>query len=78
VESGEAFAKLFGVTTLSDPSKVNLDYKYVITGVAQKLGFPTWHEARKLIKTAVDLLRKVMNGEHYELDEQPVNVPNKP
>ncbi|KUY81436.1 hypothetical protein WI25_37485, partial [Burkholderia cepacia] len=31
VESGEAFAKLFGVTTLSDPSKVNLDYKYVIT-----------------------------------------------
>ncbi|KVQ53345.1 hypothetical protein WT21_06050 [Burkholderia territorii] len=113
VESGEAFAKLFGVTTLSDPSKVNLDYKYVITGVAQQLGFPTWHEARKLIKklkdesgfdmtasdnkyhiamktgqaeasrtakytdAAVDLLRKVMNGERYELDEQPVQVEKK-
>jgi len=27
VENGENFAKLFGVTSLADPSKVNLDYK---------------------------------------------------
>ncbi|MFM0095177.1 SIR2 family protein [Paraburkholderia nemoris] len=54
VETGETFAKLFGVTTLSDPSKVNLDYKYVLTGVAQELGFRTWHEARKLIKRLKD------------------------
>lgn len=49
VASGESFAKLFGVTSLADPSKVNLDYKYVLTGVAQKLGFATWHKADELI-----------------------------
>jgi len=49
VESGESFAKLFGVTSLADPSKVNLDYKYAATGVGQKLGFGTWHEVRKII-----------------------------
>ncbi|QIL74025.1 SIR2 family protein (plasmid) [Diaphorobacter sp. HDW4B] len=49
VESGESFAKLFGVTSLADPSKVNLDYKYAATGVAQKLGHTTWHEVRRII-----------------------------
>jgi hypothetical protein len=49
VESGDTFAKLFGVTSLSDPSQVNLDYKYVLTGVAEKLGYKTWHKAEELI-----------------------------
>lgn len=49
VESGEAFAKLFGVTSLSDPSKVNLDYKYAISGVAQQLGFTYWYPVRVMI-----------------------------
>lgn len=49
VESGESFAKLFGVTSLADPSKVNLDYKYAATGVGQQLGYDTWHEVRKII-----------------------------
>ncbi|ASL25596.1 hypothetical protein ACG10_04250 [Azotobacter chroococcum] len=110
VESGETFATLFGVTSLSDPSKVNLNYKYVLTGVAQKLGFSTWHKARDLITilreqsgfdmtatdnkyhikvkmghkstnwthkytdAAVDLLRKVMNGEDYQVDKDTINV----
>lgn len=104
VDSGESFAKLFGVTSLADPSKVNIDYKYVLTGVAQELGFSTWHKADELITilrdqsgfdmkasdnkyhikmklghksenwthkytdAAVDLLRKVLNGDLYELD----------
>jgi hypothetical protein len=104
VDSGESFAKLFGVTSLADPSKVNIDYKYVLTGVAQELGFATWHKADELItilrdqsgfdmkasdnkyhikmklghksdnwthkytEAAVDLLRKVLNSEPYELD----------
>lgn len=60
VESGESFAKLFGVTSLADPSKVNLDYKYAATGVGQKLGYDTWHEVRKIInhikeKTGFDI-----------------------
>ncbi|NML14369.1 SIR2 family protein [Azohydromonas caseinilytica] len=49
VESGENFAKLFGVTSLADPSKVNLDYKYTISGVAQQLGFTYWYPVRVMI-----------------------------
>jgi hypothetical protein len=110
VESGDTFAKLFGVTSLADPSKVNLDYKYVLTGVAQQLGYETWHKAADLIgilkaqtgfdmkasdnkyhlamkmghrseyithkytDAAVDLLRKVMSGEQYVLEREPVEV----
>ena len=110
VESGETFAKLFGVTAISDPSQVNLDYKYVLTGVAKELGYKTWHNADKLItllrdqtgfdmkasdnkyhilmKTgdadasrvhkytdaAVDLLRKVRDGEEYKVDEGKVDA----
>lgn len=104
VESGENFAKLLGVTSLADPSKVNIDYKYATTGVGQQLGYETWHEVRKTINTikeqtgfditstdnkyhialklghkstqlthrytqaAVDLFKKVIAGEKYELD----------
>jgi hypothetical protein len=110
VESGETFAKLFGVTSISDPSQVNIDYKYALTGVAQQLGFGTWHKADDLIAVlrdqtgfnmkatdnkyhiaikmghksgqmghrytdaAVDLLRKVLNGEEYHIDEGTVDV----
>lgn len=110
VESGESFAKLFGVTSLADPSKVNLDYKYAATGVGQKLGYDTWHKVRKIInqikeetgfditatdnkyhiaiklghkspqlthrytEAAVDLFRKVKNGEKYELDTVAVDI----
>ncbi|ARK64204.1 SIR2 family protein [Burkholderia pseudomallei] len=110
VESGESFAKLFGVTSLADPSKVNLDYKYAATGVGQQLGYDTWHEVRRIISrikdekgfditatdnkyhialklghkspqlthrytdAAVDLFRKVINGDPYELDTSVVDV----
>jgi hypothetical protein len=110
VESGESFAKLFGVTSLADPSKVNLDYKYAATGVGQLLGYDTWHEVRKIINhikdekgfditatdnkyhialklghkspqlshrytdAAVDLFRKVINGEPYEIDTGAVDI----
>jgi hypothetical protein len=108
VESGDAFAKLFGVTTISDPSQVNLNYRYVLTGVAEQLGYTFWSPAQKLIdklreesgfdmkgtdnkyhiavpsgktayihrysEAAVDLLRKVENGEQYELDQQQVKL----
>lgn len=49
VDSGENFAKLFGVTSLADPSQVNLNYKYVLSGVADKLGLQHWTGANKLI-----------------------------
>ena len=110
VESGENFANLFGVTSLADPSKVNIDYKYAATGVGQQLGYDTWHEVRKIItqikektgfditatdnkyhialklghkspqlthrytEAAVDLFKKVIAGEKYELDTSVVNI----
>lgn len=49
VESGDNFAKLFGVTSISDPSQVNLNFKHTLSGVAEKLGFDYWHKAQGLI-----------------------------
>lgn len=49
VNSGENFAKLFGVTSLSDPSQVNLSYKYTLTQVANELGYDYWSPANDLI-----------------------------
>lgn len=110
VESGETFAKLFGVTSIANPSQVNLEYKYGLTGVGQQLGFKTWHKAADLITVlkdqtgfdmkatdnkyhialklghkseqlfhkytdaAVDLLRKVLNGEEYQIDTGTVDA----
>lgn len=104
VSSGEEFAKLFGVTSISDPSQVNLNYKYTLTGVAEQLGYSYWSKAHELIQivkdqtgfdikasdnryhitmrvgraeksvtnkyseAAVDLLRKVKDGEPYEIE----------
>jgi hypothetical protein len=108
VNSGETFAKLFGVTSIADPSQVNLNYKFSLTGVAEQLGYTHWNSAQELLyillqdsgfdlkatdnkyhiavpmgkkainhrysEAAVDLLRKVREGEQYELDKQPVKV----
>ena len=49
VNTGENFARLFGVTTLSDPSQVNLNYKYTLTQVANELGYDYWSPANDLI-----------------------------
>jgi hypothetical protein len=49
LESGETFAKLFGVTAISDPSQVNLNYPYTLTGVAEQLGYGYWSKAQDLI-----------------------------
>jgi SIR2-like domain len=51
VNSGENFAKLFGVTTLSDPSQVNLNYKFTLTQVANELGYDYWSPANDLINS---------------------------
>jgi hypothetical protein len=54
VSSGENFAKLFGVTSISDPSQVNLDYKYTLSGVAEELGYKYWSKAHDLIQVLKD------------------------
>ncbi|HZW25340.1 MAG TPA: SIR2 family protein [Gallionella sp.] len=50
VSSGEDFAKLFGVTSIDDPSQVNLNYRYTLSQVAEKLGFTYWSKAQDLIQ----------------------------
>lgn len=50
VSSGEDFATLFGISTLSSPTEVSAKYKYNLTEVGKKLGFPGWHRADAIIK----------------------------
>jgi len=50
VSSEEEFAKLYGITTLDDPSSINAAYPYSLTSVAAELGYTYWHYANELIK----------------------------
>jgi hypothetical protein len=102
VSSEQELAKLYGITTLDDPSAVNAMYPFSLTHVGQQLGYTNWHQANQLIdqiksqdgvnikaadnryhiailagntmqahkysQAAVDLLKKVRDGEDYELD----------
>lgn len=106
VENGATFAKLFGITSLDDPSMVNARYPYTLTAVAKNLGFTNWNPAHALIQkikddcgfdmkesdnsyhfklktgmaetnvvhkysdAAVDLLKKVISGEPYQLEKK--------
>lgn len=54
VSSGEDFAKLFGVTSIADPSQVNLNYRFTLTQVAEQLGFTYWGKAHELIQVLKD------------------------
>ena len=54
VSTGESFAKLFGVTSLADPSQVNLNYRYTLTQVAEELGYTYWSKAHDLIQMLRD------------------------
>jgi SIR2-like domain len=54
VSTGESFARLFGVTSLSDPSQVNLNYRYTLSQVAEELGFTYWSKAHDLIQVLKD------------------------
>ncbi|MBT5305544.1 MAG: SIR2 family protein [Candidatus Scalindua sp.] len=47
-EDGE-LAKLYGITTLNNPSDVNAMYPFSLTLVGKELGFDSWHHANQLI-----------------------------
>ncbi|WP_348635143.1 SIR2 family protein [Paenibacillus sp. PvP091] len=48
-DEGE-LAKLYGITTLSNPTALNAGYPYSLTHVGQELGYPSWHKAHFLIE----------------------------
>jgi hypothetical protein len=54
VSTGENFAKLFGVTSIADPSQVNLNYRYTLSQVAEELGYTYWSKAHDLIQVLKD------------------------
>lgn len=49
VSAGDTLPKLLGITSLSDPETFNAAYPYITTTISKKLGYETWHGARKLI-----------------------------
>jgi hypothetical protein len=50
VSNDEEFSKLYGITTIDNPSDINANYPYTLTQVASKLGYSYWHNANLLIK----------------------------
>lgn len=52
VESDDGLAKLYGITMIDDPSKLNAAYPYTLSSVAEELGYgkKQWHHANKLIE----------------------------
>lgn len=55
VASPEEFAKLFGITTLSDPSVVSARYPFILKQVADEMGLPGWNQVQFLI----DRIKKI-------------------
>lgn len=41
--------RLLGITSLSDPQTFNATYPFLATALGRRLGFPSWHGARKLL-----------------------------
>lgn len=50
VENGETFAKLFGVTSVGDPTKINLTHKYLISEIVGIIGVRNVYDVNLLIK----------------------------
>lgn len=81
VENEENFAKLFGVTSISDPTQVNAVYPFTLTGVAQKLGYTNWSYANQLItviteETTIDI-KKSDNPYHITMKTGEKSSTNK-
>lgn len=102
IDDKSEISKIYGITSLTNPSAFNIEYLYTLTDVGKELGFNTWHKADQLIsrikketgicikesdnkyhiaimnntiilarkysKEMISLLKKVMNGEKYEID----------
>ena len=54
VGSPEEFAKLFGITTLSDSSVISAGYPYLLNEVAKQMGLSSWNRLQPII----DCIRK--------------------
>jgi hypothetical protein len=50
IQEEAGLAKIYGITTLNDPSAINAHFPYSLTQVAEELGYDHWHPANELIK----------------------------
>lgn len=65
VSSGSEMAKLYGITTVDDPSQFNAQYPYTLTMVGQELGYKSWHNANQFIdKIAKDKSINIKNSDN--------------
>lgn len=68
VESGDEFAKLFGITTVSEPSAVAATYPHTLTEVCRRLGGRGWAKAQQginLIKAATGIDLKASDNRYH-------------
>lgn len=69
VSSDEQFAKLYGITTLDDPSAINATYPYSLSNVASELGYGYWHYANELIKVV-----EAKHGDNFKNSDNKYHV----
>lgn len=50
VSSTDELAKVYGITTLSNPSALNAKFPYILSDVGKLLGGKGWHCAHKIIE----------------------------
>ena len=55
ISSENELARLYGITTVDDPSKFNAQYPYTLTMVGIELGYTSWHYANQII----DRIKKI-------------------
>ncbi len=49
VNSKNEFGKIFGITSVGDATKVNAQFPFSLTQVAEALGYSSWHSANQLL-----------------------------
>jgi hypothetical protein len=50
VSNDGELAKVYGITTMTNPTALNAGYPYSLTHVGEELGYPSWHKAHFLIE----------------------------
>ena len=71
VEDANEFAKLFGITTIADPSTIGANYPYTLTALAKELGYMHWPKIQMVIdkiksEKGIDI-KSFDNKYHYAL-----------
>lgn len=54
INTNEGIPRLLGLTLLSNPADINVQYPYTITAIGKKLGYKTWHQANNFLKEVAE------------------------